>query len=160
MNEDADKMSANLLPLSILCLALALAPASGLHSSDSRMNSFANSALQEFPDSPVTVKDGNLDFLLKHYSPLVIDCWKVGCGSCKQFSPTFDEMAKDLQGQVVFGKLCIDQNKKAKQKYHVSAYPTLLVFKDGSLVYSHVGSHPKSELEDLIRSKLGLNGLN
>jgi thioredoxin 1 len=145
MNEDADKMSANLLPLSILCLVLALAPASGL---------------QEFPDSPVTVKDGNLDSLVKLYSPLVIDCWKIGCGSCKLFSPTFDEMAQDLRGQVVFGKLCIDQNRKTKQKYHVSGYPTLLVFKNGTLVYSHVGNHPKSELEGLIRSSLGLDGLN
>jgi len=94
--------------------------------------------------------------LVKLYSPFVIDCWKTGCKSCEAFNPTFDELAKDLKGQAVFGKLCIDKNRETKAKYHISGYPTLLVFKNGALVYSRVGNSPKSTLEDLIQSKLGL----
>ncbi len=139
---------------------LTLAPASGLQSHSSKTNSIAFSSLTEFPDSPVTVKDGNLDSLAKLYSPFVVDCWKIGCEACEAFSPTFSELAKDFQGRAVFGKLCIDKNRRTKAKYHISSYPTLLIFKNGELIYSRAGNSPKSTLEDLIQSKLGLASLN
>jgi thioredoxin 1 len=160
MNEGVDQMfekSPRPLLLSILCIVLALASASGLQSHATKMNGLAFSPPQ---DSPVTVKDENLDSLVKLYSPFVVDCWKIGCESCEAFNPTFDELAKDLKGQVVFGKLCIDKNRKTKEKYHISGYPTLLVFKNGALVYSRVGNSPKSTLKDLIQSKLGLPASN
>jgi thioredoxin 1 len=144
MNEGVDQMfvkSPRPLLLSILCIVLALASASGLQSHATKMNGLAFSPPQ---DSPVTVKD----------------CWKIVCESCEAFNPTFDELAKDLKGQVVFGKLCIDKNRKTKEKYHISGYPTLLVFKNGALVYSRVGNSPKSTLKDLIQSKLGLPASN
>jgi thioredoxin 1 len=148
------------LLLSILCIVLMLASASGSQSSAAKMNNLAFSSPQKFPDSPVTVKDENFDRLVKLYSPFVIDCWKIGCESCEAFNPTFDELAKDLKGQAVFGKLCIDKNREIKAKYHISGYPTLLVFKNGALVYSRVGNSPKSTLKDLIQSKLGLPASN
>ncbi len=87
MNEDADQMSANLLSLSILCLMLALAPASGLQSHAAKMNSFAFSSLKEFPDSPVTVKDENLDSLLKLYPYFVVDLLEDRMRVLRGFQP-------------------------------------------------------------------------
>ncbi len=108
----------------------------------------------EFPESPVEVKDKNIDSMLKLYSPLVIDCWEIGCKPCKAIDPTIDEMAADFKGRIVFGKLCIDRNADTKNKYGITRTPTLLIFKDGTLVYKHVGNYPKPKLEEIILTAL------
>lgn len=107
-----------------------------------------------FPESPVTVDDGSLDGVLKIYSPFVLDCREIGCRPCDLIDPKINQMAEDFKGRIVFGKLCIDYNPITMSKYGVSRTPTLLVFKNGSLVYKHVGNYPKEELEHIILTVL------
>lgn len=109
---------------------------------------------KEFPDAPIEVNDKNFDSMLRLYSPFVVDFWKIGCRPCKSIDPTINEMALDFKGQIVFGKLCIDRNSNSKKKYGISNTPTLLIFKDGSLVYRHVGNYPKQKLEEIILTAL------
>ena len=85
---------------------------------------------------------------------MVLDCWEKGCRPCHSIDRKIDEMAADLKGQEVFGKLNINQNYKTTTKYKVFNYPTILIFKDGAPVYRHIGDIPKDELENLILSKL------
>ena len=109
---------------------------------------------KEFPDAPVDVNDKNLDSMLMLYSPFVVDFWEIGCQPCKSVDPTINEMASDFKGQIVFGKLCIDRNAASKKKYGISRTPTLLIFKEGTLVYRHVGNYPKQKLEEIILTAL------
>jgi thioredoxin 1 len=109
---------------------------------------------EEFPDVPVDVNDKNLDSMRMLYSPFVVDFWEIGCRPCKSVDPTINEMALDFKGQIVFGKLCIDRNAASKKKYGISRTPTLLIFKEGTLVYRHVGNYPKQKLEEIILTAL------
>ena len=109
---------------------------------------------KEFPDAPIEVNDKNFDSMLRLYSPFVVDFWEIGCRPCKSIDPTINAMALDFKGQIVFGKLCIDRNSNSKKKYGISNTPTLLIFKDGSLVYRHVGNYPKQKLEEIILTAL------
>ncbi len=111
----------------------------------------------ESPTTPVTITDNTLDSAIKNYSSFVLDCWKEGCEPCRLISPTIDEMAQDFKGKVVFGKLLTDQNHKTRVKYHIYHYPMLLIFKNGSLAYKHLGNYPKDTLESIILSKLGIS---
>ena len=88
------------------------------------------------------------------YSPLVVDFWEIGCRPCKSIDPTINEMALDFSGKIVFGKLCIDRNAASKKRYGISSTPTLLIFKDGTLVYRHVGNYPRQKLEEIILKAL------
>ena len=112
---------------------------------------------KEFPDVPIEVNDKNFDSMLRLYSPFVVDFWEIGCRPCKSIDPTINEMALDFKGQIVFGKLCIDRNSNSKKKYGISNTPTLLIFKDGSLVYRHVGNYPKQKLEKIIQTALNMS---
>ncbi len=135
--------------LTIFCL-LPLAMMGDSLASDAQMNdSFTGPALV-FPEATVAVDDKSLDGALKIYSPFVLDCWELGCRPCQLVDPKIDQMAEDLEGRIVFGKLCIDYNPITMRKYGVSRTPTLLVFKNGTLVYKHVGNYPKEELENII----------
>jgi len=111
----------------------------------------------EYPDVPIEVNDKNFDSMLRLYSPFVVDFWEIGCRPCKSIDTTINAMALDFKGQIVFGKLCIDRNSNSKKKYGISNTPTLLIFKDGSLVYRHVGNYPKQKLEEIIQTALNMS---
>ncbi len=116
------------------------------------MAEMANTWQQE---SPLIINDSTIDSAVSHYPLFVLDCWKDGCKPCKQISPTIDEMAQDFKEKIVFGKLLIDQNYKTRVKYNIYHYPMLLIFKNGTLVYKHLGNYPKETLEGIILSRLG-----
>ena len=107
-----------------------------------------------FPGSPVAVDDKSLDGALQIYSPFVLDCWELGCRPCQLIDPKINQIAEDSKGRIVFGKLCIDYNPITMNKYGVSRTPTLLIFKNGTLVHKHVGNYPKEELEHIILTAL------
>ena len=121
---------------------------------DTQMISNGSKPAVDFPEIPVEVDDKNLDSMLKLYSPFVVDCWEIGCRPCELIDPTINEMAKDLKGRIAFGKLCIDQNAVTKNKYDVSRTPTLLIFRNGTLVFKNVGNYPKQKLEEIILTVL------
>jgi len=60
--------------------------------------------------------------------------------------PIIDELASELQGKVVFGKLNVDHNKSTAGKYAITSIPALLVFKNGKLVDRIIGAVPKQRI--------------
>ncbi|MDM7911788.1 MAG: thioredoxin domain-containing protein, partial [Methanotrichaceae archaeon] len=69
-------------------------------------------------------------------------------------APVLEEMARELKGKAVFGKLNVDENMQTANKYRISAIPTLLIFKNGKLVDRQVGALPKATLTAKIQKYL------
>jgi thioredoxin 1 len=65
-------------------------------------------------------------------------------------APILDDIADEYQGQVVIGKLNIDQNSATPPKYGVRGIPTLLLFKDGTLADTKVGALSKTQLKEFL----------
>jgi thioredoxin 1 len=108
----------------------------------------------EYPSKPVIITDSTLDAALNQYPLLIVDCWAEWCGPCRMIGPIIDELAKELSGKAVFGKLNVDENMQTSNKYRISAIPTLLVFKDGKLLDKLVGAYPKATLAGKIQKYL------
>ncbi len=140
--------------LLVFCLLGLTTSVADLENADTQMILNVSKPVVDFPEIPIEVDDKNLDSMLKLYSPFVVDCWEIGCRPCELIEPTINEMAKDLKGRVVFGKLCIDQNAVTKNKYDVSRTPTLLIFRNGTLVFKNIGNYPKQKLEEIILTVL------
>ncbi|MDM7938897.1 MAG: thioredoxin [Methanothrix sp.] len=108
----------------------------------------------QLPDKPVIVTDDTLDSAAKQYPVFILDCWAEWCGPCRMLGPIIEELAGELKGKVVFGKLNVDQNMQTANKHRISAIPTLLVFKNGKLVDKLVGAYPKGTLAAKIQKYL------
>lgn len=105
--------------------------------------------------------DSNVNNELSQYPFLVLDCYVTWCEPCKDLTSTLSELSCELDGQVAFGTIDIEKNKETKELYDISSYPTILFFKNGTLVDSQIGYGSKSELvERLQMIKPDLNTSN
>lgn len=103
------------------------------------------------PNVPLKVTDADIDQHIGKYEMIVIDCWAPWCGPCRMVGPVIEELAKEMQGKIVFGKLNVDENPQTSMKHQIMSIPTLLVFRNGALVDRLVGALPK----DALKQKLG-----
>ena len=85
---------------------------------------------------------------------VIVDFWAEWCGPCKQIGPILEEISEEKKDNLKILKLNIDENPQTPQKYGVRGIPTLMLFKDGNLVDTKVGSLPKSALTAWIDSHL------
>ncbi len=110
--------------------------------------------LSDKPEGVIFLTDNNINDAIKKYDNLVIDFWAEWCGPCKMIAPAIEQLAKEKAGQIVFGKLNVDENPEASSEYEIMAIPTLLVFKKGEKAGTIQGALPKKELENKINELL------
>lgn len=92
--------------------------------------------------------------ILKSNNVTLVDFWAPWCGPCKQLSPLIDELSKELQGKIEVFKCNVDENPEIPSQYGVRGIPTLMIFKNGKIVDTKVGSVPKSALIDWVEGNL------
>ena len=105
--------------------------------------------------STYIITDSNFDEEIKNSQvPILVDFWAEWCGPCKQIGPILEDIGEVKKDKLKILKLNIDENQQTPQKYGVRGIPTLMLFKDGKLVDTKVGSLPKNMLESWLDPNL------
>ena len=92
--------------------------------------------------------------VLKASQPVLIDFWAGWCQPCKMISPIVDEIAKEYAGRIKVMKMNVDENVEIPAKYGIRGIPSLLLFKEGSVVGSKVGVLSKIQLSTFLNEHL------
>lgn len=98
-------------------------------------------------DFEKTITDNNLVF---------VDFWATWCGPCRAFGPTF-EAASEENPDIVFGKVDIDANQDLAGAAGIQAVPTLMIAKQGQIIFKQAGALRAEDLDDLIAQAKALD---
>lgn len=98
-------------------------------------------------DFEKTITDNNLVF---------VDFWATWCGPCRAFGPTF-EAASEENPDTVFGKVDIDANQDLASAAGIQAVPTLMIAKQGQIIFKQAGALRAEDLDDLIAQAKALD---
>ncbi|MBI4962241.1 MAG: thiol reductase thioredoxin [Desulfomonile tiedjei] len=70
--------------------------------------------------------------------PILVDFYADWCFPCRMLDPVLEEVARDLNGRAVIGKLDTDKNLIAR-RFGVNKIPALFVIRDGEIKDSFFG---------------------
>ena len=96
----------------------------------------------------------SFDGLLQDEKLVIVDFWAVWCGPCRMISPLLDEIEEEMSDRITVVKVNVDDASEISMRYRIMSIPTLLFFKNGSVVDKTVGAMSKSALVDRIKANL------
>lgn len=89
--------------------------------------------------------------VLESKQPVLVDFWAPWCGPCRMEGPIVAQVARELEGSVVVGKVNADDSPELLQRYGIQGIPTLIVFQMGKPVKTFVGITDGSVLKAAIQ---------
>ena len=114
----------------------------------------AGQSSEEIKALPVLLTDSNFSQEVDKYPLLVVDFWAPWCGPCRMVSPVIEQLAKELAGKVVFGKVNVDENPRIASAFGIQSIPTITIFKNGKAIDGFVGAVSKSQMQSKIMGYL------
>ena len=87
---------------------------------------------------------------------VLVDFWAEWCGPCRQFGPIFERVS-EKHPDITFAKVDTDAEQELSAMAGIKSIPTLMMFRDGILLFNQAGAAPESTLEDIIAQARGLD---
>lgn len=85
---------------------------------------------------------------------VLVDMWAPWCMPCQILGPIIEEVAEEMEGQAVIGKLDVDENPQTAMKYNVMSIPTVMIFKGGEAVETFIGVQSKQVYLEALKKHL------
>jgi thioredoxin 1 len=97
----------------------------------------------------VDVKSEEFEALIAKGGTVFVDFWAAWCGPCRSFAPIY-EAASEKHTEMTFAKIDTEAEREIAAAAGITSIPTLMIFRDGILLFSQPGALPAAALEDVI----------
>lgn len=111
-------------------------------------------------DETITVTDQTFQKEVIDHSrvvPVLVDFWEEGTAPCRLAAKHLKALAAEHAGKIRVARIDVSANPGVTQAFKISAYPTLIVFKDEHLVFNQAGALPEAGYRDLVEQVIALD---
>jgi len=86
--------------------------------------------------------------------PVLVDFFATWCGPCKALAPILKQVKDKVGEEATIIKIDVDKNPKASQVYQVRGVPTLILFKNGEIMWRQSGVVPEGDIVEVIKDNV------
>jgi len=97
----------------------------------------------------MNVTETEFERLILEKGTVLVDFWASWCGPCRSFAPVY-EATSEKYPELIFAKVDTEAEQSLAAAAGITSIPTLMIFRDGILLFSQPGALPASALEDII----------
>ena len=89
--------------------------------------------------------------LIESDKPVLVDFFAEWCGPCKVMAPILKDVKREIGDAISILKVDVDKNPQAAAAYQVQGVPTLILFKQGKVLWRQSGVVQKNGLVGVIK---------
>lgn len=98
-----------------------------------------------------TQKKEAFNEIIQGETPVLVDFFAEWCGPCKMMAPILKDFSSRIGGRVRVLKVDVDKSPLAASNYKIQGVPTLILFKQGKIVWRQSGVVSAQQLEQVVR---------
>lgn len=86
--------------------------------------------------------------------PVMVDFWADWCAPCRALTPVLERVVQGFDGRIALAKVEVDENMRLAGHYKLRGFPTVLVFRDGTVVERFSGYKPEHTVREMVLALL------